>query len=45
VTDSLVTSFSFLDATFARILGGKLQPDQPRRDDRIAVARFAQNGG
>jgi len=44
VADALRHLASALDAMLARILGGKLHPDQLRCDDRIAVTRFAQNG-
>ncbi|WP_162307574.1 hypothetical protein [Bradyrhizobium amphicarpaeae] len=46
MTDKFVTSFSFLDATLARILGGKLHPidgdataESPSRDSRKTAAR------
>ncbi|WP_201760004.1 hypothetical protein [Bradyrhizobium sp. AC87j1] len=45
MTTRFVTSLSVRDATLARILGGKLHPDQTRCDGRIAVTRFAQKGG
>jgi hypothetical protein len=46
VTDKFVTSFSFLDATLARMRGGKLHPidgdaaaESPLRDSRKTAAR------
>jgi len=46
VTDKFVASFSFLDATLARILRGKLHPidgdaaaESPSRDSRKTAAR------
>jgi hypothetical protein len=46
VTDKFVTSFSFLDATLARMRGGKLHPidgdavaESPSRDSRKTAVR------
>ncbi|MGT2500867.1 hypothetical protein ACVOMS_08700 [Bradyrhizobium guangxiense] len=45
MTDEFVTSFSFLDATLARMRGGKLHPIDGDAAAESPLRDSAQNGG